>query len=86
MEKAQQPHSFEVKERSECAMTGIQKVVSSSATAISVTSVKGGMEISGKNLKIVKFDVEQGVLSFEGEIDGIKYSAPKVPLFKRLFK
>lgn len=87
MEKTQQQaHSFEVKDRSSCSMTGIQKVVSSSETNISLVSSNGAMEISGKKLKIDSFSVDDGTLRFEGEIDDIKYSAKKVPLLKRLFK
>lgn len=87
MEKEnKKPHSFEVKDRSDCSMSGIEKVISSSETSILVVSSKGGMEISGKKLKINMFDIDDGALCFEGEIDCIKYSAPKVPLLKRLFK
>lgn len=80
------PHSFEVTNREKCTMTGIEKVISSSETSISLVSSCGGMDISGKGLKISKFDIESGDLSFEGEIDCIKYSAPKVSLLKRIFK
>ena len=87
MEKeAKKPHSFEVDNRNKCSMTGIEKVISSSETSINIISSCGGMEISGKQLKISKYDMEDGTLCFEGEIDCIKYSAPKVPLLKRLFK
>ena len=82
----QKPHSFEVANRTSCAMTGIEKVISSSETLISIVSSCGAMEISGKQLKISKFDVSDGTLAFEGEIDCIKYSAPKVSLLKRIFK
>lgn len=85
MEKTQN-HSFEVSNRARCTMSGIQKVISSSETSVLLVSSCGNMEISGKKLKINKFDIEDGTLAFEGEIDGIKYSAPKVPLLKRLFK
>lgn len=80
------PHSFECKERSECYMHGIEKVVSSSESTILLLSSRGAMEINGKKLKIIKFDISDGTLSFEGDIDVIKYNAAKVPLLKRLFK
>lgn len=80
------PHTIAVQNREKCSMTGIEKVVSSSETQILVVSSHGGMEIGGKKLKISKFDIADGTLDFEGEIDVIKYSAPKVPLLKRLFK
>lgn len=87
MEKEQKsPHTFEVSNREKCNMTGVEKVVSSSETQIQIVTSHGSMEIFGKKLKIDKFDVNDGTLCFEGEIDNIKYSAPKVSLFKRLFK
>lgn len=87
MEKEiKKPHSFSINDRTSCSMNGIEKVISSSDDQIIVISSCGEMEISGKNLKIIKFDVEDGSFCFEGEIDGVKYSAPKVPLLKRLFK
>ena len=82
----QKPHSFEVNNRSSCSMTGVEKVISSSESLISIVSSCGAMEINGKQLKISKFDVSDGTLNFEGEIDCIKYSAPKVSLLKRIFK
>ena len=86
MEKEKQPHAFEVSNRATCSMSGIEKVISSSESHISIISSHGGMDISGKKLKINKFDADDGSLCFDGEIDCIKYSAPKVPLLKRLFK
>lgn len=87
MDKEQKkPHGFEVKDRNFCNMYGVEKVVSSSENLIDVVTFQGGMEINGKNLKINRFDVNDGTLTFEGEIDCVKYSAPKTPLLKRLFK
>ncbi len=87
MEKeVKKPHSFSVESRNSCSMSGIEKVISSSDTSITVISSCGEMEIVGKKLKISKFEMEDGTFCFDGEIDCIKYSAPKVPLIKRLFK
>ena len=80
------PHSFEVKNRKCCSMTGIEKIISSSAQCLSVVSSLGAMEINGKNLRINEYSVENGTLSFEGDIDAIKYTAAKVSFLKRLFK
>ncbi len=87
MEKeVKKPHSFSVDNRTSCNMSGIEKVISSSEERIIVVSSCGEMEIRGKKLKISKFDVDDGTFCFDGEIDGVGYSAPKVPLLKRLFK
>lgn len=87
MEKeVKKSHSFSVENRNSCSMSGIEKVISSSDSAIIIISSCGEMEILGKKLKINKFEVEDGTFCFDGEIDCIKYSAPKVPLLKRLFK
>ncbi|MBE5731201.1 MAG: sporulation protein YabP [Clostridiales bacterium] len=87
MEKeTKKQHTIELSNRCKCSMSGIDKVISSSDTAIILSSSYGGLEISGKSLKISKYDVDDGSLCFEGELDSIKYSAPKVPLLKRIFK
>ena len=86
MEKTTIPHGFEVKDRNKCSMTGIQKVVTSSESHISLVSSCGAMEIEGKNLKINNFNAEDGTIGFEGEITSVRYTAKKVPLLKRLFK
>ena len=46
MEKEKQPHAFEVSNRATCSMSGIEKVISSSESHISIISSYGGMDIS----------------------------------------
>ncbi|MBR2968101.1 MAG: YabP/YqfC family sporulation protein [Clostridia bacterium] len=87
MEKApKKPHTYTISERASCSMSGVEKVISSSANLINLVTACGEMEINGKNLKISKFNLEDGSLAFDGEIDSVKYSVAKVPLLKRIFK
>ena len=87
MEKeTKKQHTYTVSERASCCMSGVEKVISSSTNLIDLVTTCGEMEINGKNLKISKFNLDDGSLSFDGEIDSIKYSASRVPLLKRIFK
>ena len=47
---------------------------------------RGALSISGKELRILKFDADTGKLSLEGEINSLKYEGGKKPLLKRIFK
>jgi len=78
-------HSINIENRERGLVTGVEKVVSSSDTALTLETTCGGLVISGSGLKINKFDIESGALSFEGVTNNIKYSASKVPLLKRMF-
>lgn len=79
-------HSVCIADRMSGAVEGVTKVVSAYPDAINLLTSKGGLTLTGKNLKILKFDVGDGSLKFEGEVTGLKYDAPKKPLLKRLFK
>lgn len=67
-------------------MTGIEKVISSCETALCLVSACGNMTINGEKLKIVKYNADDGTLTFEGTVNSIKYSGAKQPLIKRIFK
>lgn len=79
-------HGFKFDERQNGFISGVQKVVGASGTTLNLVTVKGDLVITGKDLKIVKYDEADGNLSFTGDIDSFKYSGAKVPLLKRLFK
>ena len=46
----------------------------------------GDVVVTGKQLRMTSYDEKTGDMSFSGEIDGIKYSASKTSLVKRLLK
>lgn len=84
--KSNKPHSLSVLSRASGSVSGVEKVISSCDTSLSLATSAGGMIISGNGLKIVKFSVDDGTLAFEGTVNNIKYSAAKAPLIKRIFK
>ena len=80
------PHSFNMTDRSKAALTGVSKVDCSNSNELVLTTSMGKLEIRGSDLKISRFDVSDGSLSFTGNIDSIKYATAKQPLLKRIFK
>lgn len=79
-------HTLEITSRNSGSLTGIEKVVSSCDTALVLVTSEGGLSIAGTGLKINRFNVDEGTLSFAGTVNSIKYSAAKVPMLKRIFK
>lgn len=84
--KIKKIHSITIDSRRKGLVSGVDKVVSSCDTTIVLITSDGGLTIIGKELKINKFSIDDGALSFEGTIDTLKYTAAKTPLLKRLFK
>ena len=83
---ASKPHTATIENRSRVTLNGIEKVINSSDEAINLLTSGGGLNISGKNLKIQKFNIDDGTLVLEGTVDSLRYSVMKAPLLKRLFK
>lgn len=79
-------HGINMSDRKKASLTGVVRVDSSNETEISLTTCMGRLIVTGSELKIVKFDDNDGNLSFCGNIDCIKYAQAKVPLLKRIFK
>ena len=73
-------------DRNKAALTGVSTVDSATATELTITTSLGKLEVKGSDLKIVKFDENDGNLTFTGNIDSVKYAAPKQSLLKRIFK
>ncbi|MCL2061440.1 MAG: sporulation protein YabP [Firmicutes bacterium] len=85
-EKPKRPHTLNIENCAKGFLTGVEKVTSSNDAALVLQTSAGGLQISGTDLKINKFDTDSGALVFEGAVSSIRYSAAKVPLLKRLFK
>ncbi len=83
---AKKPHSITLENRKRAIMTGVEKVISSNENCIMLETSEGGLTIAGTGLKINKYDVESGQLTFEGVVNKMQYSAAKAPLLKRIFK
>lgn len=83
---AHKTHELHINCREKGSLNGMEKVISSCDTMLNLVSACGGLVITGENLKILQFNAETGELDFEGNVFSIKYSAPKKPLLKRIFK
>ena len=79
-------HSVTMTDRKKASMTGVTKVDGAGDNEISLTTCLGRLIVSGTELKIVKFDEQDGDLTISGNIDGLKYAQQKAPLLKRIFK
>lgn len=79
-------HSLNLTDRKKMSLTGVVKVESSNAGEVVMTTALGRLIVTGSELKIDKFDVNDGNLTVAGNIDTIKYATAKQPLLKRIFK
>ena len=72
--------------RSNLAITGVEKVVSANSEVVNLIVSGSQMCIEGENLYVAKLDIDQGIVVLEGMISAIKYGTKKQPVFKRMFK
>lgn len=79
-------HSFVMNDRKKASLTGVTKVDGMTDTQIDLTTCMGRLIITGSELKIAKFDMDDGNLTFTGNIDSVKYAQAKQSLLKRIFK
>jgi len=78
-------HTVQFDNREKGNVTGVVKVISSSETNLFLETSHGGLTLTGSDFKITKFNADEGYLAFEGAVNSFKYSAAKVPFFKRIF-
>ncbi len=77
-EKTQKkPHSLTLLDRSKLSLTGVEKVIGASSTQVAVHTTQGGLTIVGSDLKIEKYDVNDGCFALSGKIDALKYGEKK---------
>lgn len=74
--------------RKRIMLTGVNEVVSQIDKAVVLKSAGVLATISGQELRVVKLNLEEGVLIVEGKIDGFKYADNNQSkgFFKRIFK
>ena len=65
---------------------GVTKVYGVSQTEVLVEIEGEKLSISGENMEVQTLDVENKTLIIIGKVNSMKFSAPKVPLLKRIFK
>ncbi len=69
-------------------LNGLKSVVKSSPDFIAAEAVGASLEIYGKNFKVIKLSVSDGVLECSGEITDFRVRGAKdnAPFWKRVFK
>lgn len=73
--------------RNNLAITGVERVVSSTSSLVNLKVTGTPMCVEGTNLSVAKLDVDQGVIVLEGTVNSIHYGqGKKAPIFKRIFK
>ncbi len=69
-----QSHEVFVKERGEMRITGVKEVESFDDTGVQLRTSRGDMTVEGEGLRVGVLDVDRGVVTLSGRIDGIFYS------------
>lgn len=78
-------HNVFIKSRQRMEMTGVSDVTSFDEEEIVVQTGSTGVSIEGENLKIEKFNSENGELVLNGVINGLFYYAKKPEKKKKSF-
>ena len=86
-EAGKKPHVITIENREKGQLSGVAKVLSANETALLLETGAGKLALAGAGIKITKYDVETGVLTFEGTVTSVKYSGAgvKPPLLRRMF-
>jgi len=79
------PHNLTVDNRQRGQVTGVIRVIASNDTQLVLETTMGGLTILGADFKIIKFNADEGFLSYEGSTNSVKYTTAKLPLLKRMF-
>lgn len=84
----EQLHTIAIDNRSSGTITGVEKVMSSNEKILQLVTSQGGLILQGNNFKIKKFSMEEGILTFEGEVEMIKYMTinSNKSVIKKLFR
>ena len=84
---ASQPHQLILQDRGQLEMTGVTDVDSFDDTTVKAYTALGVLHICGSGLHIRHLDLENGMLSLEGQVDSLAYSQDsRGGFFRRLFR
>ncbi len=90
IQSEKQIHEIHIGMRKEMNITGVKEVISFDETSVSLKSSCGEMTIEGSDLKVGVLDTDKGVVTLEGRIDTVYYSADtteeKRGFFSKLFR
>ena len=78
-------HSVSIFNRDRAELAGVTEVESFHDTEILLSSPFGDISVEGENLKIEKFNSENGELILNGSINGMFYYEKKPPKKKKSF-
>jgi len=83
-------HEIRVTNRKTMTVEGVKDVIGFDESTVQLTTFGGDMTVEGSDLHVKMLDVERGVVSLEGKIDGIFYAEPtsneKRSFWERLVK
>jgi len=66
--------SITIEDRKKLSLSGATKVISSTSTQAVVEIGNCNVVISGTNIEVTKLDLDNKLVNFTGEINGIKYA------------
>ncbi len=80
-------HSLQCDGRKKVLITGVKEVISANDVLVLIDTSGGFLEISGTEIKIQKYNADEGALVIIGEFVCFKYDQARAKgFFKRLFK
>lgn len=84
---APKAHSLQCDLRKKTLVTGVKEVINANDTLVLIDTAVGLLEISGAEIKIQKYNADEGGLVVTGEFNTFKYDQARTRGFlKRLFK
>ncbi len=79
-------HSITLENRSTLSLSGVSEVIKAENSEVLVNTACGRLSVTGKDIKIKRFNESDGSLSLLGEVSSLKYESEKIPLLKRIFR
>ncbi len=83
-------HEWAVSGRRDMRISGVKEVDSFDEERVVMQTLGGEMTVEGKDIRVGVLDMEKGIVTLSGRIDGVYYSTEedfqKKGLFGRLFR
>ncbi len=71
------PHAVTLTERSRMQISGVSEVISFDEASVSLSTVRGGMTIEGRDLHITTLNIDRGEVVLDGTVDGVFYTGDR---------
>ncbi len=88
LEEKRKQHSMQLEDRTHLVLTGVEDVESFDEESMVIDTVLGTVLVGGSELRIQRYNVDNGELCIEGTIDELVYHdarGNKKGLFARMF-